>query len=150
MSILISCIVFALSATFGNGCASASTHAVETQKPAGEEQLPEISRLADLVAKPETYGDQPIRVRGKLENAGKNFFTDRRIALNDGKGHSLEVRPWLPLSRPGPSSGTRSGPTLADYLDQQVEIVGSLTRRTEPDRKPDYILQVKSAKVVDF
>lgn len=150
MNILISSFVLALSATLSNGCATASTQAVEAQPPAAEKQQPKLVSLADLVAKPETYGEQPIRVRGKLENTGTNYFTDRRIVLTDGKGHSLEVRPWLPLSRPGPSSRTQSGPTLAEYLDHQVEIVGSLARRTEPDRKSEYILQVKSAKVLDL
>jgi hypothetical protein len=147
MSALISSVVIALTAAVGNSCAQQTAHAIETQPPAAEQQ-PKIVAIADLVARPEQYADQPIRVRGRLENAGANYFKDRRIVLTDGKGQSIEVRPWLPVSRPGPSSQTRTAPTLAEYLDRRVELVGSLTRRTEPNRTNEFILEVKSAKVL--
>lgn len=150
MSILVSSVVLALSTTVGTGCAAPASQAAEVRSPAADSSQSKVVSIEDLVAKPEVYVEQPIRVRGKLRNAGTNYFTDRRIVLTDAKGRILDVKPWLPLSRPAPSGRTQSGPTLAEYLDHEVEIEGSLVRRSEPDRGNDYILDVKSARVLDI
>ena len=149
MSILISSVVLALTATLGNSCAPQTERAVETAPQTTEERQPKVVTLADLVASPAEYVNQSIRVRGKLQNAGTNYFRDVRIVLRDGSGNSVDVRPWLPLSRPAPSEQTRTAPTLAEYLDRQVELDGSLTRRTESNRTNEFILHVKSAKILD-
>jgi hypothetical protein len=147
MSIILSSVVLALTTTFG-GCAPNAEPAIEAQAPAAETQ-PKAVSLADAAARPQMYAEQTILLRGKLVNAGTNYFTDRRIVLTDDKGNSVDVLPWLPLSRPGPSAQTRSGTTLAEFLDRQVELVGSLTPRTEPTRKNEFIFNVKSAKILD-
>ena len=135
MSMLISSVVLAVIA-----CAAHPTSTIEPQP---------VVTLADVVAKPQEYDEKPIRVRGRLQNAGTNYFKDRRIVLTDGKGNNLEVRPWLPLSRPPSSAQTQTGTTLADFLDHQVELEGTLTRRTEPSRQTEFIFTVKSAKIVE-
>ena len=146
MSIFFSSLVVALTATVG----SCATHTDDAgpQDRAVETQ-PSSVPLADVAAKPEAYVEQTILVRGKLINAGTNYFKDRRIVLQDEKGHSIEVRPWLPIARPSPAGQTQAGTTLAEYLDRQVELVGSVTRRTEPARKDEFIFTVKSARVLD-
>jgi len=146
MSIIISSILLALTTTLGS-CAPQAA-AVDPQNPTVETQ-PKTVSIADVAAKPAMYVEQTILVRGKLMNAGTNYFTDRRIVLTDEKGHTIEVRPWLPISRPAPSSQTRTGATLAEFLDRQVELVGSLAPRTEPTRQNEFIFSVKSAKILD-
>ena len=118
------------------------------QAAAAEAQPTSIS-LADAAAHPEKYANKEILLRGKLVNAGKNYFTDRRIVLTDDKGNTIDVLPWLPLSRPSPSGQTKAGSTLAEFLDRQVELVGSMTARTEPTRTKEFIFKVKSAKILD-
>lgn len=147
MSILISSIVLVLTTALG-GCAPQTDPAIEPQPPVAEAQ-PKAVALADLAAKPQMYAEQTILLRGKLINAGTNYFKDRRIVLTDEKGHTVDVVPWLPISRPGPSSQTKAGTTLAEFLDRQVELVGSMAPRTEPTRKSEFIFNVKSAKVLD-
>ena len=146
MSIIISSILLALTTTL-ESCAPQPA-AVDPQPPTAEAQ-PKAVSLADVAAKPELYVEQTILLRGKLMNAGTNYFKDRRIVLTDEKGHTIEVRPWLPIARPAPSSQTRTGATLAEFLDRQVELVGSLTPRTEPTRQNEFIFSVKSAKILD-
>lgn len=146
VSIIISSIVLAFTTTLGS-CA-AQTAAVDPQPPSAETQ-PKVVSLADVAAKPNMYVEQTILLRGKLINAGTNYFKDRRIVLTDEKGHTIEVRPWVPITRPAPSSQTRTGATLAEFLDRQVELVGSLTPRTEPTRQNEFIFTVKSAKILD-
>jgi len=147
MSIIISSILLALTTTLGS-CAPQAA-AVDPQQPPTVETQPKTVSIADVAAKPAMYVEQTILLRGKLMNAGTNYFKDRRIVLTDEKGHTIEVRPWLPISRPAPSSQTQTGATLAEFLDRQVELVGSLAPRTEPTRQNEFIFSVKSAKILD-
>jgi hypothetical protein len=141
MTFLISTVLVALTLSF-EGCA-------QRAEPAAAQSGPKAVALSDLVAKPENYRDQQVRVQGRLENAGTNYFKDRRIILRDGSGRSIDVRPWLPLSRPAPSAQTEAGSTLAEFLDRQVELVGKLTMRKEPKRENEYLFEVTSAKVLE-
>jgi hypothetical protein len=147
MSAIFSSLAFALTTTTGS-CASTIDSVVAPQPPATEMQPKAIS-LADVAARPEKYAEQEILLRGKLVNAGKNYFTDRRIVLTDDKGNTVEVLPWLPIARPSPSGQTKAGTTLAEFLDRQVELVGSMTPRTEPTRTKEFIFKVKSARILD-
>ena len=120
----------------------------QQQDPTLDPNLKLVSVEA-LSTKPTEFVDRAVRVRGRLENAGANYFRDRRIVLNDGKKHMIDVRPWLPLSvPPSASAQAEARPTLAEYLDHQVELVGSLTKRKDAERGSEYIFQVTSAKVL--
>ena len=147
MSVIFSSIALALTTTLGS-CASSTDPVVAPARSAAETQ-PKSASLADVAASPEKYAEQEILLRGKLVNAGKNYFKDRRIVLTDDKGNTVEVLPWVPLSRPSPSGETKAGTTLAEFLDHQVELVGSMTPRTEPTRTKEFIFKVKSAKILD-
>jgi hypothetical protein len=147
MSVIFSSIALALTTTLGS-CASTTDPVIAPQPPAAAAQ-PRAAALADVAARPEKYAEQEVLLRGKLVNAGKNYFTDRRIVLTDDKGNTVEVLPWLPISRPSPSGQTKAGTTLAEFLDRQVELVGSMTPRTEPTRTKEFIFKVKSAKLLD-
>jgi hypothetical protein len=138
MSIAISVVIVALSSNWA--CAQRTEPTVEPQK---------LVTVAELAAKPEAFVDKPVSVRGRLENIGQNYFRDRRIVLTDAKGRRIDVRPWLPLSRPPAQAQAQTGGTLAEFLDHQVELVGSLVKRTEPNRPGEYIFQVTSAKILD-
>jgi hypothetical protein len=127
---------------------TASLGACAPQEPTVDPSA-KLVTVEALASKPAEYVDSTVRVRGRLENAGTNYFRDRRIVLNDGKKHLIDVRPWLPLSvPPSASAQAETRPTLAEYLDRQVELVGSLTKRKESERGSDYIFQVTSAKVL--
>jgi hypothetical protein len=136
----VSTILVALTASAG-ACAQRPEPTLEPQA--------RLVAIADLVARPAEYAERDVRVRGRLENAGTNYFRDRRIVLSDAKGQRIDVRPWLPLSRPAPGAQQRTAPTLAEFLDRQVELVGTFVRRKESTRDDEYVFQVTSAKVID-
>lgn len=126
---------------------TASAVACAQQGEPAVEPAPPLVTVETLTAKPEEYAGRLVRVRGRLENAGTNYFRDRRIVLTDGKNHTVNVKPWLPLSVP-PSAQSETRPTLAAYLDRQVELSGSLTKSQDAQGANQYIFQVTSAKVL--
>jgi M6 family metalloprotease-like protein len=102
--------------------------------------------VKELEENPTKYQKRKVRLTGKLVNLGSNFFTDRRIALQDAEGNTIDVQPWLPLER---ARGDRSGSqTLAGYLDKQVELIGELERGTGDDNREIVVLEVESAQVI--
>lgn len=102
--------------------------------------------VKELEENPMKYRNRKVRLSGRLVNLGSNFFTDRRIVLQDAEGNTIDVQPWLPLER---ARGDRSGSqTLAGYLDKQVELVGELERGTGDGDRESVVLAVESAQVI--
>ncbi len=77
-----------------------------------------------------TDGDEGpvITLDGKLQNAGTNYFTDRRIVLRDLKGE-IHVQAWLPLTASEPETGDDKPEVLSDYLGKQVRLTGMVTKQ---------------------
>ena len=92
-----------------------------------------------------------VRVRGVLVNQGKNYFTDRRVGLRGEGGAFVAVRPWLPLELPParPDQKPSERELLSDYLDQQIEIVGTLERGSIKGMGNVIHLNVESAVRID-
>ncbi|MDP2806531.1 MAG: hypothetical protein Q8O74_00140 [bacterium] len=100
-------------------------------------------KLSQLSANQEKYADKLIEVKGELNNAGVNYFTDLRVTLGDGQGNSIRVQPWLPISVPPPRpGGPRNRPALlSDYLGKKLRLSGKWVRQEE-----GFILQVEKAE----
>lgn len=104
--------------------------------------------IEQLEREPEKFRDRTVRVRGKLENEGRNYFTDLRLVLKDDAGRKVPVRPWLPLSLP-PRPPAASGPppaVLSDFLGKNVELVARLRKGTLRHFGEVWHLEVTSAK----
>lgn len=104
--------------------------------------------IEQLEREPEKFRDRTVRVRGKLENEGRNYFTDLRLVLKDDAGRKLPVRPWLPLSLP-PRPPAASGPppaVLSDFLGKNVELVARLRKGTLRRFGEVWHLEVTSAR----
>ena len=67
-----------------------------------------------------------VKVQGRLENAGTNYFTDRRLILIDeASGSQVNVREWRPASIALPRSGATPMPEVtSDYLGKEVVVTG--------------------------
>ena len=103
-------------------------------EPASESPKPAVQAsdsLAEVAANPEQHVNRTVRLRGRLENQGKNYFTSLRVALIDEDGNSLYVRPWLPLELPRRPRGAkgRKPDVLSNYLGKQVELTGTVSDR---------------------
>jgi hypothetical protein len=110
--------------------------------------------VSDLSREPERFSRQEVKVTGRLTSDGNYFSRNRKIWLTAPSGERVEVTLWLPLSSPPPRSESAPGiPTLADYLDQNVELQG-VFRRMEaapgaaPKSGAGFVLDVKSAKIL--
>ncbi len=105
--------------------------------------------IESVAERPADYLHKSVRLKGRLENEGKNLFTDVRIVLKDGEGNFLHVRPWAPISLPPPPgrSGQRP-PVISDFLGKEVELEAVVRRGTIRKAGEVYLLEVKSAKVV--
>jgi M6 family metalloprotease-like protein len=104
--------------------------------------------VAALQNDPAAYAGKLLKVDGTLDNAGKNYFTDRRLVLRQAEGGgSVPVQwPGLPLEVPRPPGASTSRPaTLSDYLGQKVEVVGVLERVTGRDGVARYTLTIQKA-----
>jgi len=134
-------LLFAASA--GSACA------VERASPAGPESNAVVT-VQSLATDAQRYLGQTIRVRGTLENAGSNYFTDLRIQLRDGKGNSIAVHPWLPTALPpGPKRpGVTPPQTLSNFLGKPVELVAEVFHGEMPKIGAVFYLKVKTAEVV--
>lgn len=111
---------------------------------------PAAVSVASLAGNPQRYVGATVRVRGTLENAGANFFTDLRCRLRDDEGHSITVRPWLPASvPPGPRRpGVTAPPTLSKYLGKQVDLTAVVEEGALPKSDDRFYLDVQSADVI--
>ena len=136
---LICLLLFAASA--GPACA------VEKTSPATPDSSIAVT-LQSLTADAQRYVGQTIRVRGTLENAGTNYFTDLRVQLRDEKGHSIAVNPWLPTALPpGPKRpGVTPPETLSTFLGNQVELVAEVQHGEMPKAGTVFYLKVKGAQ----
>jgi hypothetical protein len=118
------------------------------QTPARE---PRATTVAELKASPDRFVEVEVVVTGKLVAEGNYFSRSRRTFLAGANGQQIEVLPWLPLSAPPPRSDTDKGPaTLADFLDQTVELRGMLRRTPGDTTGPHepYRFTVRSARIV--
>ena len=87
-----------------------------------------------------------VKVRGVLQNAGTNFFNDRRLIIADpaqanpaksrnapGKrAQELFVQPWAPLNvaRPRNLTDKSSQPlSMSDYMGQEIVVTGRIVTR---------------------
>ncbi len=123
------------------------------QQPAASEkpsdQPPEKVSVEALERAPERYRDRTVRVSGKLENAGRNYFTDLRLVLKDAAGRTVAVRPWLPLSLPPRPAGASGRPpaVLSDFLGKEVELVAKVRKGALRHFGDVWHLEVTSARV---
>ena len=96
---------------------------------------------------PAAYAGKTLKVDGTLENAGKNFFTDRRLVLRQLEGTDSVPVQWpgmaMDVARP-PGSKSRP-PMLSDYLGKKVAVVGVLEQVAGRDGVARYTLVIRSA-----
>ncbi len=100
-------------------------------------------KIKQLARQPALYTEIQVKVKGRLENTGTNYFTDMKLTLADGKGNQIRVLPWLPISVPPPRpGGPRIRPALqSDFLGKQVLLTGRWVKQDE-----GYALQVEKAE----
>ncbi len=120
-----------------------------TERKTDKENVPQLS-VKSVAENPEQYLGKTLRVTGRLENKGTNYFTDLRVVLKDDQCNFVYVRPWLPTELP-PSPPGYTGerrPVLSQYLGNEVELTTVLERGTLKKVGEVYLLKVKSAKVL--
>ena len=114
--------------------------------PAGNQAV-EVT-VAELQTSPAAYAGKTLKVDGTLENAGKNYFTDRRLVLRQLEGTDSVPVQWpgmaMDVARP-PGSRSRP-PMLSDYLGKKVAVVGVLEQVAGRDGVARYTLVIRSAK----
>jgi hypothetical protein len=98
-----------------------------SQNPAGSccGEDSKILDLEEITSHPKTFRDKTVRLQGRITNAGKNYFTDRRLVFKDKTGKAVPVASTIPLEAlpPPPATGDDQLPqTLAQVLDTDVEI----------------------------
>jgi M6 family metalloprotease-like protein len=130
----------------GPGPAAGRTDGTDGRGGAAERPADVASALsiAEIRSHPERFLGRPVRVTGRLLNAGTGYFKDRRIVLEDAAGNEIDIRPWLPLEVP---PGLKGQPALSSYLDKRIEVVGELERTTVEGQEA-FVLTVDSAEVV--
>jgi len=135
--------LLALAVSAGSACAA------EKSSPSNPESNGIVTVQA-LSTQAQRYLGQTVRVRGTLENAGSNYFTDLRVQLRDEKGNAVAVNPWLPTSLPpGPKRpGVTPPQTLSNYLGKQVELVAEVQHGEMQKTGPVYFLKVKAAEIL--
>ncbi len=108
------------------------------------------SSVEALAVNPEKYLGRTVQVSGRLENMGKNYFTDLRVVLRDDGGNSVYVIPWLPVELPPspPGASKARPPTLSQYLDKTVKLIAVLERATLKGVGGVYSLRVQSAEII--
>ena len=122
-------------------------------KPADADAVSMIT-IRSLVESPDIYLNRIVRVRGKLENLGTNYFADLRIVLraqDTSDGSFVYVRPWLPVELPPlpPGSTRKPPPTMARYLGKKVELVALFTRGALKQAGKVNLLEVRSATILE-
>jgi hypothetical protein len=103
-----------------------------------------LSELADHF---ERYANKTVTVQGKLENEGKNYFTDRRLVLKTvgtaDAPKSVTVRS-LPVPAetpsPPPESTVRQPRTISTYVGKEVNVIAVV----EKNDSGQYVLSIKS------
>lgn len=132
--------------------ASAVTLAIAVLAFAGEDAP--ANGGADAITPSEALADSKaengavVKVVGTLENAGTNYFTDRRLVLKevDGEGE-INVQAWLPMTaQPSTDPGKRRE-VMSDYLGKKVILTGKVTQQPVKGVGVTEVLVVKAAHV---
>lgn len=91
---------------------------------------------------------EEIKVEGTLENAGTNYFTDRRLVLKDLHGSGeINVKAWLPISAPSNQGKRRE--VISDYLGRPVVLTGMVKTQPVKGVGVTRVLVVKDAIATD-
>lgn len=125
-----------------------ATLACAGQTPPDEAVLVSV---AELIERAGERTDLRFTVVGRLVNAGTNYFTDRRIVLVDvDSDTSIAVRAWLPLeSYPAQDSNAPQPPTMAQFLDKNVELIVTPTKAPVKGMGIVPVLEVHAARILD-
>src|SRR3954451_12957190 len=119
-------LLFSFSVAIGLACGSAPVASRQEPRSTMTDsatQRPAVT-VADLNAKPDKYEGADVKVVGRLTSEGNYFSRSRKVFLVDEEDR-VEVIPWVPLSAPPTQSDAPSQPkTLADFLNQRVELRG--------------------------
>lgn len=72
-----------------------------------------------------------VSIKGQLQNAGTNYFTDSRLVLKNGSGE-IDVEAWLPMTVEDPmdSAGVDKPKVISDYLGKNVVLTGMVTKQS--------------------
>lgn len=127
-------------------CAQQRSQPASAARPAPQ---PVAVSVEDLERSPEKFRERPVRVSGRLENEGRNYFTDLRVVLKDEEGRKVPVRPWLPVSLPPrPPSAATGSPraVLSDFLGQEVELTATVRKGALRHFGDVWHLEVTSAR----
>jgi len=126
---------------------STSAACAAAQVTAGQPQTSTVQALTDH---PDQFAGVELKVTGRLTSEGNYFSRGRKIFLTDEQGRRLDVTNWAPLSVPPPRDGAPQPKTMADYLDQTVELSGVLRPQTAGGSRSasPWLFEVKSAKIV--
>jgi hypothetical protein len=127
----VSALIVTLQLTAGAACVSAQLAEVQ----------PSAVSIAQLAANPERYENADLKIVGRLASEGNFFSRNRKFFLVDDGQQRIEVKPWLPLSTPPPRSDSASqATTMADMIDQRVELRGGLRRVADASRSWQFIV----------
>lgn len=134
--------------------AAAAATAPASAQAAPPADTPIRVTIAELSAEPARFVGKRIVVTGRLVNEHPTY--QRLIlALHDEKRGRLAVRPWLrssvslPRQRPGQPDATPA-PSQSQFLNQDVELTGTLARDDEADKpSASFIFIVSSARIVE-
>jgi len=103
--------------------------------PAGATQPGSAPTATVLPSTPGT----PFKIEGVLEVEGS--LPNLRFFLRTEDGARIEVLPWLPTEVMQPPAGQSAPPTMADWVGQKIELVGSWVQL-----ESDLVFQVISAE----
>ena len=148
---LLALLICMLLLTFA--CAPKQPEQLSTQLPVpvGEKEKVQISSIKtvtiqDIVSNINEFVDVKVQITGKLIFSGKNYFTDPRFAITDGK-NIFSVSVWAPLEVPPPfesSKGELLPNTMGDYLDKTITVQGMIKKANE-----QFYLEVIKATIIE-
>jgi hypothetical protein len=118
-----------------------------------------ISGIASAVQSSAGSNDSQVTIVGRLELAGKNYFTDPKFILVDDQNNPTPIAGWAPLEIPPPPPGAPRNYTqpltMRDFLGRRLSVTGvrrESVRRSDPANfqaiSGDNLLEVNS--VVDI
>lgn len=88
-------------------------------------QAVEPAAMAQAAPNPEAGAT--VILKGKLQNAGTNYFTDQRLVLTAEGQDPIVVQGFAPAEISGDRSARRGGPpVLSNYLDKDVVLTGHM------------------------
>jgi hypothetical protein len=89
--------------------------------------------VGEIITHPDIFQDKTVRLRGRLVNKGKNYFTNLRLMFRDQAGKELPVVSKIPLEVHESSSTDAPAPqrTLAEILDTDIEVIAIVKLRAE-------------------